>query len=138
MNQHPIKTYMRPFPYSIDAGASLCDAVEMMREEGIRHLPVKRNGKLWSVISKRELSEAMLQGENRSLEMIGNNEPYIVDLHSPLGDVVREMGRRHIGSVLVTRGSDLAGIMTSSDICRILGDLLEEMDGEDDTPDEIA
>ena len=33
-----IKAVMTPFPYSVDAGASVADALAFMREHRIRHL----------------------------------------------------------------------------------------------------
>ena len=52
-------------------------------------------------------------------------DPFTVDTETPLGEVVRAMAKRRIGSVLITHDGLLAGIFTATDACRLLGDLLD-------------
>jgi signal-transduction protein with cAMP-binding, CBS, and nucleotidyltransferase domain len=54
-------------------------------------------------------------------------DPYIVSFRTPLNEVVMEMAKRRIGSVLVQRHGKLAGILSAIDVCRILGEYLESM-----------
>ena len=51
--------------------------------------------------------------------------PYTVELTAPLGPVLLEMARLHVGSAIVMRSGRLAGIVTETDICRALGIVLE-------------
>jgi acetoin utilization protein AcuB len=45
-------------------------------------------------------------------------DPYVVDAHSPLDEVLEHMATHHLGSALVTTRGRLAGIFTSIDACR--------------------
>jgi signal-transduction protein with cAMP-binding, CBS, and nucleotidyltransferase domain len=54
-------------------------------------------------------------------------EPYIASFRAPLNEVVFEMAKRRIGSVIVQRQGKLAGILSAIDVCRILGEYLESM-----------
>jgi CBS domain-containing protein len=53
------------------------------------------------------------------------DEPYIVAFDTPLNEVALEMAKRHIGSAIVLHHKKLAGILSATDICRILAELLE-------------
>ncbi|MEW6270451.1 MAG: CBS domain-containing protein [Thermodesulfobacteriota bacterium] len=50
--------------------------------------------------------------------------PYVVEDDEPLDVVAREMADRQIGSALVTRHGKLVGIITTTDVCRLLADVL--------------
>ena len=54
-------------------------------------------------------------------------EPYVASFRTPLNEVVFEMAKRRIGSVIVQRQGKLAGILSAIDVCRILGEYLESM-----------
>ena len=45
-----IKSVMTAFPYSIDIDAPIEEAIEFMRRESIRHLPVTENGDLKATV----------------------------------------------------------------------------------------
>jgi CBS domain-containing protein len=53
------------------------------------------------------------------------DEPYIVAFDTPLNKVALEMAKRHIGSAIVLHHEKLAGILSATDICRILAEILE-------------
>jgi acetoin utilization protein AcuB len=63
-------------------------------------------------------------------------DPYIVDLHEPLDNVLITMAERHIGSAIVTRAGKLVGMFTAVDACRCFGTFLREhfprVEGDDD------
>ena len=52
---------------------------------------------------------------------------FIAPFRAPLNEVVFEMAERRIGSVIVQRQGKLAGILSSIDVCRILGEYLEAL-----------
>ena len=123
-----IKTAMTPFPYTIDAFAELQEAVAMMTEHKIRHLPVAREGKLIGVISDRDLKWARnLTDELGNLkvgELVRENL-YAVDLNERLDKVLLAMAEKQIGSALVVKGEKLAGIFTTTDACRQFAEYLQ-------------
>ena len=125
-----IVAVMTPFPYSIDMDASLTQAMDMMREHNIRHLPVMEQGELVSVLTDRDIKMALdpsLGLPPREQLTVRNAcviDAYIVNTTAPLDRVLLEMAERHIGSALVLKDQRLAGIFTTSDACRYLGELL--------------
>ena len=50
-----IKSVMTAFPYSIDIDAPIEEAIEFMRRESIRHLPVTENGLYRGFISRSKI-----------------------------------------------------------------------------------
>ena len=52
------------------------------------------------------------------------DEPYTVDMETPLVLVLETMASRHIGAALVTRRGRLAGIFTTRDACAAFADHL--------------
>jgi CBS domain-containing protein len=130
---------MTPFPYSVEMERHLDDAREMMARHDFHHLPVTRGGDLAGVVSERDimLAEALTEGEASSLTIaaVYTADPYVVDIVTPLRDVVSAMATGHISSALVTRQGKLVGIVTYSDIARLLAELLDSMTPP---PDDIA
>lgn len=130
-----VKTVMTPFPYSIAWEAGVSAAVEMMEEHNIRHLPVTRDGTVFGLVADSDLRVSRALGielaghESRDDLQVGlvcSTEPYVVDLETPLVGVIDELVRRQISSALVTREGQLCGILTTTDICRYLSQLLRD------------
>lgn len=131
-----IKSVMTPFPYSIAPSASLEDAEGMMDEYNIRHLPVCEGQEVVGVLSARELKVGRNLAEGRELTVrhVCTLEPLLVDLEEPLDQVTAKMAEARIGCAIVRRAGKLAGILTTTDVCRLLGKVLS-----DDTPgDDVA
>ena len=125
-----VMAVMTPFPYSIDIDEGLIRATEMMELHNIRHLPVMQHGELVSVISDRDIKMAL--DPRAGLPPVGELkvrnacviDAYIVNTTDPLDGVLLHMADAHIGSALVVKDERLAGILTSTDACRFLGELL--------------
>jgi acetoin utilization protein AcuB len=135
-----LKTVMTPFPFTIDSGDSIDDAVALMRREKIRHLPVLSGGKLTGIVTERDVKVAAALEEKHpdASVLVGDichEEPYCADLSRPLNDVVKEMARRHLGSVLVTKNDSLVGIFTTTDACQCLGEFFDTFLPGDIEPD---
>jgi CBS domain-containing protein len=54
-----------------------------------------------------------------------SDNPYVVDFHARLDEVAATMAKRGIGSAIVMRESKLVGILTTTDICRLLAETLQ-------------
>ena len=133
MNHIPaIKAVMTAFPYSIDIGAPVSEALAYMDEHHMRHLPVTRNDKLMGVLTQRDIKLFLaLAAMDRELDGISVSEihlddPYVVDLEKRLDIVLLEMVDRHVSSALVTRYGRLAGGFTTTDACRTFAEHLRE------------
>lgn len=133
-----IKSVMTPFPYSIAPSASLADAQVMMREHDIRHLPVCDNHSVEGILSDREMRVAIAldtAGE-RTVGEVCNKHALLVDLDQHLDVVAAKMASERIGSAIVMRGDKLAGILTTTDVCRLLSEVLRALGHEED--DDVA
>lgn len=120
---------MTPFPYSIASDAKVSEAVEMMKEHGIHHLPVMRGQNLIGMLWHRDVRMAhQLAPSNEDLSVmeVCSSETYIVELTERLDLVVLEMANRRSGAAIVTRHGKLAGILTTTDVCRLFGETLQD------------
>ena len=120
-------------PQAVDAGASLDEALTLMDQHDVRHLPVVDGGRLGGVVSDRDLLEATGWLPSRVHEARG---PHGADQlpsavreiqHSPVvtvsprDDVVKaavELLGRRIGCLPVVDGDELVGIVTEMDVIR--------------------
>lgn len=118
-----IKSVMTAFPYSVEAGATVSRAREMMDAHDIRHLPVMEKGKLVGVVSDRDialaLDPAVARTDERELHVrdVIVREAYVVELDEDLDNVLLQMAERQVESALVVREGKLAGIFTVTDAC---------------------
>lgn len=128
-----IKSVMTPFPYTIEVDASLVAAQAMMRDHGVRHLPVTRGGRLVGLLSERDLRRLLDPGQEwpaGDSVAVGDAalfDPFVVGMSSPLDDVLLEMAERRIGSALVVKDGRIAGIFTATDACRVLAEQLRAL-----------
>jgi acetoin utilization protein AcuB len=131
-----IKSVMTAFPYSIAPTATLDEAREMMAEHDIHHLPVCDHHMVVGVVSERGMRTAFALRDSATTTVadIQATEPLLVDLEHPLDQVVEQMAVRKVGAAIVMRGDKLAGILTTTDVCRLYAELLRELGGvpEDD------
>ena len=124
---------MTSFPYFVEAGETATNMERMMEAHGIRHLPVQENGSVVGIVSERDLHHHVkrdapaAEKDEILARQIMVPDPYIVPFRTPLNEVVLEMSRRRIGSVLVQRHGKLAGILSAMDVCRVFGEYLESM-----------
>lgn len=113
-------------PQAIEAESSLSEAQETMSRHGIRHLPVTEGGEIVGLLSDRDLKLALdpivefpRPGQVRDVMV---RDPYIVHPDAPLDEVLLTLSERRIGCALVADGAGLAGIFTTTDAARMLGE----------------
>jgi acetoin utilization protein AcuB len=117
-----------PFVASIDDGIDVVESI--MKEHGVRHVPVVDGDALVGIISQRDvallLNPALSFGDRRRVRArsVCTRNPYVVGEDEPLDRVVLQMADRHLGSAIVARDGQVIGIFTVTDACRVLGRLL--------------
>jgi CBS domain-containing protein len=127
-----IKTVMTPFPYSIKPGEPVAQALELMADHNIHHLPVMDDGDLIGMVSSRDIRlilDSGAQGHDKEalqVRHIMTEEVYTVDLSERLDRVLQRMAEQHMRSVVVTRKGKLAGIFTEVDACGAFAEFLRE------------
>lgn len=115
-------------PHLIGAEQSMTAAHEMMRSNGIRHLPVLHGGKLVGLVSQRDLhfieSLRDVDPDEVRVEEAMTQDVYTVTPRTPLKEVVSEMAERKLGSAVVVEGSKVVGVFTTVDALDTLAGLL--------------
>jgi acetoin utilization protein AcuB len=120
------RDYMTTPVITIDEQDSIADAVSIMRERRIRHLPVTRHGALVGVVSERDifllLSLSGLNAEDERVEEAMTEMPFTVEPDEPVASVAREMALGKFGSAVVVDEGRIVGIVTTVDLMRGLAE----------------
>lgn len=121
--KHVIKDFMTALPQTIGESASIKKALELMDEVGCRHLPVLNGGHLVGVISRNDLSLAMLttKGLHTLVKDIMSPSPYVVDPSTEIKDVAIKMVEQGLSSAIVSaKDQSPWGIFTSTDALKVI------------------
>ncbi len=127
-----IKSVMTTFPFSVEAAASVSEALEFMQEHSIRHLPVTDDGQVVGLVSDRDIKLmlgpdfAYPDADELKVKDAMVPEPYAVELDARLDSVLAYMARHHVGSVVVMRHGRLVGMFTTSDACQAFAAFLRD------------
>jgi acetoin utilization protein AcuB len=120
-----VRQFMTPIPLTISTQDAVSTAHRMMREYGIRHLPVLENHKLAGVVSERDLYfMGTLDPEAVTVREVMTAEAYAVPPTAALRDVVRDMAGFRYGSAVVVDSGQVVGIFTTVDALEAFADLL--------------
>lgn len=122
------KDVMSPAAVTCDGSDSLHDAQDLMARNGIRHLPVMQDSALLGVLSDRDVAVALSFKGNNPKNTIASDvcarDIYVTHPGSSLAEVAAEMAAHKYGSAVVTEAGDVVGIITTTDACRALAQLL--------------
>jgi CBS domain-containing protein len=138
-----VGSVMTPFPYFVDTDNEVGEVERLMGEHQIHHVPVQQNGRVVGIVSERDLyhlGDQFLPIADRArirARDIMAYDPYTVAFDTPLNEVALEMARRHAGSAIVLHHEKLAGILSATDICRILAEIFES-EFSPDIGDDVA
>jgi acetoin utilization protein AcuB len=124
----PIRKYMTPGPHSVGAEQPLVQADAMMRQHGIRHLPVLHGGKLVGIVSDRDLKLVeSIPDVNPKLITVSDAmtaDVYSVSPETPIHEVVQSMAVHKYGSAVVMEHGKVVGIFTTVDVCKVFLELV--------------
>lgn len=126
-----LKSLMTAFPYHVDSEMPVVEAERLMKEKQFHHLVITRRDGSFSLISERDLQHHQaLYGNQDSPELVVNDicvdAVICADINDPVDRVLDAMAERHLGSVIVLREGELAGIFTTTDACKHFASLLRE------------
>jgi acetoin utilization protein AcuB len=125
-----ISEVMTPWAFWIAGNQTAGMAREMMKQYGIRHLPVLDGEKVVGVVSERQIAfaQAWVHAEKPEFEVqeICDSEPYIVTPHRELAAVLDHMVVERCDCTLVMDAGKLVGIFTATDACRVLAALIQD------------
>lgn len=104
-----IQKFMTVAPHSIGVDQTLAYAHGVMREHGIRHLPVLSGGQLVGMLTDRDLGlvESLRDVDPKTVKVEDamSTIVYSVSPDAPLNDVVREMASHKYGSAVVMQNN---------------------------------
>lgn len=125
---------------TVEETASIGDALQLLEELDIRHLPVVRGGEIIGMLSDRDLRSIGLSlvSDLESLDQVrARMEPTVstlmqggvvsVDRSAELSEVIDLMLEERVGAVPVVEedSADLVGIVSYVDVLRALRDEME-------------
>lgn len=127
---HPIADFMTVMPHAIGREQSIATARQLMREHGIRHLPVLDGGALVGMLTAHDVAlERASNGTDAKTIAVQDAmrwTTYAVKPDAPLDQVAAEMAEhRHESAVVVSDGR-VVGVFTAVDACRALAQVLRE------------
>jgi acetoin utilization protein AcuB len=116
-------------PHVIGPTMTIAQALQVMRDYKLRHLPVVEDGKLVGLVSDRDLHlvEACA-GVNPTEAHVREAmiHPVLQVNHAtPLDEVAEQMLGHHAGSVVVADDGRIQGIFTATDALIALAELLK-------------
>ena len=134
-----VKNWMTADPFSVDPSMHLTKADELMKETDIRRLPVVEDGKLIGIVTDGDIREAgpsdmsslsqydtnfLLSG--LSVKDVMSKDPITVSPDDTIRVVAKKMLDNKIGGIPVLEESKLVGIVTVSDIFKVVMNIFEE------------
>jgi acetoin utilization protein AcuB len=136
-----VEDRMTTSPLTVGWSAKLTEAVRLMRERKIRHLPVLDDGdRLVGIVTDRDLRQVILDPrilDRLSAGWVDRLEEFAVrDVMSwavvsvrpgaSIRDAARLMYQRKIGALPVVKNDRLVGILTETDVIRTFTEVLSE------------
>jgi acetoin utilization protein AcuB len=127
-------------PLTVTETVSIGEALRVLSEAGIRHLPVVRGGDVVGILSDRDFTGLGLALVNdverydqlrarlsRPVSTLMSGSVVSVSREAPVSEIVELMLEEKLGAVPVVEGNtlELAGIVSYVDVLRAAQDLLD-------------
>ncbi len=129
-----VADWMTPNPITIDADATIVEAIHLLKEKAIRRLPVMRGNKLVGIVTERMLL-SFSPGKSSSLDTwelhyllartpvteAMNPKPHTVTPQTDLSDAAALIRDRKLNGVtVVDQAGNLVGILTTTNALEAL------------------
>ena len=125
--------YMTPNPMVIDKDQALTEAAALMRQRGIRHLPVTTTGgKCIGIVSDRDIHRARAMPPQATPLTVGDAmtpDPVTFTRDTLLHDVALKMAGYRCGSCIIVERGEVIGIFTTIDALKVLAEMLRRLNG---------
>ncbi len=122
---------------SVTPDTPINDALAMFRKEHIRRAPVMKDGKLVGIVSERDLLNASPSPVTTlsiwemnyliskvTIKNVMTKKVITVEQDTPIEEAARIMADKKIGGVPVVSGGKVVGIITETDLFKILLELM--------------
>ncbi len=133
MRKTQVRDWMTPNPITIDPKTTLPEAHKLMKECHIRRLPVVDHGKVVGILTLGDVREASPSDASSlsifelnyllaklNVESIMTRDPITIAPTATIREAAQLMLEHKIGGVPVVEDEKLVGIITESDIFRVL------------------
>jgi acetoin utilization protein AcuB len=132
--KNKVRDWMTPNPITIDAGASIVEAIHLLKEKNIRRLPVVKGGKLVGLVTERMLL-SFSPGKSTSMDtwevhyllaktpvtQAMNPKPNTVTPDTEIADCAQLIHDRKLnGITVVDPTGQLVGILTTTNALEAL------------------
>jgi acetoin utilization protein AcuB len=122
-----IKDLMISDPITITENSSIQEAIELMKDNSIRHMPVITKGnKLRGFVTLSDLKQGLIPSMvgDISLSDLMIKDPIVVDPEDDIEIAALLIYRHKIGGMPVVKKGTVIGIITESDILRTFIDMM--------------
>jgi acetoin utilization protein AcuB len=122
-----IQEQMIENPITIGPTATVSEAIELMKANSIRHLPVVTKGnKLYGFLTLADLKQGLIPSmvSDISLDDLIIKEPIMVSPDDDIEFAAQLIYKHKIGGMPVVKGDRLVGIITATDILRTFVDMM--------------
>ncbi len=128
-------------PITVDEQASISDALSLLADQGIRHLPVVRGGDVVGILSDRDFRglglevvhdlasyERLRARLSQPVSTLMSSDVITIDRDAEAADIVEVMLEERLSAlpVVQTGTRELAGIVSYLDLLRATQPLLED------------
>ena len=137
-----VKEVMSPLVVTLTPEETLLDAIDRLRSNHIRHLPVIEGSTLVGIVTDRDVKRAtpsVLSGVDQEeydrviattrVAQFMTRDPLTVTPATNLKAAIEVFIDRKVGAIPVVEGGRLVGILSDIDILRVARDLLGRVDG---------
>jgi acetoin utilization protein AcuB len=122
-----IHSLMIPDPITITANATISEAIELMKINSIRHLPVVAEGNiLQGFLTLADLKQGLIPSMlgDLTLQDLMIKDPITVGPDDDIEIAAQLIYKNKIGGMPVLKGEQLVGIITATDILRTFIDMM--------------
>ncbi len=122
-----VRDLMIPDPIAITANASISDAIELMKANHIRHLPVVSRGKkLEGLVTLADLKQGLIPSMLGDIDLkdLMIKEPITLAPEDDIETAAQIIYKNKIGGLPVIKNGRLVGIITETDMLRAFIDMM--------------
>lgn len=120
------RDYMTHLPVEAERCETAADAIALMQQHDIHHIPVMSGSHLKGIVSQQDLLEARARLGDRfsatPLDQICRPDSLVIGPVDPIDEVVRVMLEHKTDGAVVVDGGFVVGIFTTTDALRFISD----------------
>ncbi len=115
--KQPIKYYVKEFPITIPATATIQEASRILVENKIHGAPVRDKNAIVGIVTLTDIGKTLAEGKTSlKIKDIMTKRIISVDGELPLYEVVRVFNKEKVGRLLVRVNGEFVGLISKTDI----------------------